>query len=261
MFGLAIEVLRYYLGKDWTNENVFSVHRDVAKRNRLGRRYLKTEELVPENRFRYQHRIILLAELLFNLQEIRGVEQRIESIRRGNLEATFAELESAGHIKQAGLNFFFVPTWGVKGRDYDIDVILSSRKSVHCELKAKAEQHELHETSIYRTLDASRKQLPPNEPGIVFLKIPEEWIGQTRLKSIFQENLQKFFRQTNRVVAVILRWEQWSFHQNVKAAVATLYRMEPNHNSQFLDKEIIDMLERLNNPNLQTWIRFPDIME
>ncbi len=261
MFGLSIAVLRNFLGNDWTNENVFKMHSNVSKRHRAGRRYLKIEEIVPQNQFRYQHRVILLAELLFNLQEIRGVEKRIESIRTGNLEATFAELEFAGHIKQAGLNFLFVMTSGVKGQDYDIDILLTSSRSVHCELKAKAEQHQLNETSIYHTLDTSRKQLPPNQPGIVFLKIPEEWIGQTKLKSILQENLQKFFRQTNRVVAVVLHWEQWLFRRDVRAVATTLYRVETNHNSQFLDKEIMDILGKLNNPDLQTWVRFPDIIE
>jgi len=260
MFGLAVKVLRHYLGEDWTNENIFSLHRDVSKRNRAGRRYFKTEEGVPENQFRYQHRVILLAELLFNLQEIKGVEQRVESIQTGNLESTFAELECASHIKQAGLNFSFVMTSGVKGQDFDIDIILSSGKRVHCELKAKAEQHELNKTSIYRTLDASRKQLPVDERGVVFLKIPDEWIKQPKLASIFQENLQKFFRQTNRVVAVVLLWEQWSFSQSVGGVVTTKFRVEINHNSQLLDKETQDMLEKLNNPSWQSWVRFPDIL-
>jgi len=53
--------------------------------------------------------------------------------------------------------------------------------------------------SILSTLNTARKQLPANEPGIIFVKVPEVWVRTQDIQTAAEEALGKFFRNTNRV--------------------------------------------------------------
>lgn len=40
-FGLASELLRYYLGNEWVNQNLFEMHKDVSKETEREEVFLK----------------------------------------------------------------------------------------------------------------------------------------------------------------------------------------------------------------------------
>src|SRR5262245_56671824 len=65
-YGLATEVLRFFFGNQWINENIFSVHQDVSAHHRQGRRFLRTDSTEQDDQFRHMQRLYTLAEISFN---------------------------------------------------------------------------------------------------------------------------------------------------------------------------------------------------
>jgi hypothetical protein len=56
-YGLATEVLRFFFRNAWTNENVFDIHKDISRENRVGRKFLKTESTDREEQFRHMQQV------------------------------------------------------------------------------------------------------------------------------------------------------------------------------------------------------------
>ena len=125
-FGTATEYLRAVVGNEWTNQMVFSQHPTVSRPNRLGRVFMRAEEEETEQRYRNQTRTLRTAELLFNLQSIEGIDGRLEALRAGKVEATYAELEAGAFLLRRGVLFKYVDETGVKGLDYDGQILLHS---------------------------------------------------------------------------------------------------------------------------------------
>jgi len=166
---------------------------------------MRAEEEETEQRYRNQTRTLRTAELLFNLQSIEGIDGRLEALRAGKVEATYAELEAGAFLLRRGVLFKYVDETGVKGLDYDGQILLHSGERVNCEMKCKVESTGLSNGAIRNALDAARKQLPAGESGIIFLKIPESWIREPAVGTLLSTAINDFRRGTSRVVAVILQ--------------------------------------------------------
>ena len=190
IYGLATETLRHYLGDKWVDQNAFAfIQERVLTENRKGRNFLRTGDPIAENSFRHELRIFQLAELIFNLQSIYGIDGRIAAIKEGGLESTYGELECAAQIKKANLSFRFITPSGIKGRDYDIEIISALDTYLNCELKVTTEEKDLQKSILVNKLIAARKQLPERQPGIIFLKIPESWHKRTSAQHLLIENV------------------------------------------------------------------------
>jgi hypothetical protein len=59
-YGLATEVLRFYLGNEWVNMNVFPFDEVATAQVRSRRSFLRTESSEHKERFRHQDRVIQL---------------------------------------------------------------------------------------------------------------------------------------------------------------------------------------------------------
>src|SRR5882672_2306782 len=57
-FGLATEVLRFFFGDRWTNENVFIDHKEVSSHHHKGRQFLNTDATDSDARLRHQQRVL-----------------------------------------------------------------------------------------------------------------------------------------------------------------------------------------------------------
>jgi hypothetical protein len=145
---------------------------------------------------------------------------------------------------------------GVKGQDYDIEIALAQGRTVNCEVKSKSEQTDLNSETIKGALEVSRKQLPKGEPGITFMKIPEDWVKKREIVEVVGEALNAFFRRTNRVVAVVFRWEEWYFVRGGSATVAYRFRVERNLTSELLVPEVDRLLEKISDPLGANWTAF-----
>ena len=264
IYDLATATLRHYLGDEWTNQNASAFFEPkVLKGNGKGRNFLRTGDPIAENHFRHQLRVMQLAELMFNLQGVDGIEERIEKIKQGALESFYGELECAAQIKKANLPFRFVIPSGNRGKDYDIEIMLSSGGKLNCEMEVTTEEKDLRQSTILNKLKGAKKQLPKEQPGMIFLKIPESWPKQSDAQTILNESLNKFLGDTNRVIAVVLRWEELIVDLSIlrPAVLKIFFRIEANTSSKFYSPEIENILWQINNPLLKDWIRFPDIVK
>ena len=257
-YELARATLQHFLGNNWVKQNVTNY-----KENRKGKNFLKTGDFVAENQFRHQLRVMQLAELIFNLQEFDGVEERVEKIRQGDLEPFYGELECVAQIKKANLTFSFVFPSGNRGKDYDMEIMFSLGDKLNCEIEVTTEEKDLKQSAILNKLKGAKRQLPKGQPGMIFLKIPESWPKQPDSQAIINESLTRFLRDTNRVIAVVLRWEEFimDLSKANPAVLKILFRIEANTASEFYNSEIENILLQINNSPGKDWIRFRDIVK
>lgn len=207
-FGLATEYLRAFVDNEWTNQMVFGEHPTVARSSRAGRTFMRADGTAADEHYRNQQRTLRIAELLFNLQDVEGIDARLEQLRSGNVESTYAELEAGAFLLQRAMQFRYVNPSGIKGADYDAEIQLTDGIKVNCEMKCKAEGTDLGEGAVRNPLQAARNQLAPDEPGLLFLKVPEAWVCQPESIQVVPTAIDTFLRGTSRVVAVVLRWEE-----------------------------------------------------
>ena len=152
---------------------------------------------MAEEYFRHELRIVQLAELIFNLQEADGIDERIDAIKEGDLEPTYGELECAAQIQKANVPFRFIVRSGNKRNDYDVEILPSSNNKLNCEMKVTTEEQDLSRNKIINKLHKARGQFPAAQPGMIFLKIPESWSKQGNAQTILSECLREFLRSTN----------------------------------------------------------------
>jgi hypothetical protein len=95
VYYISHQILRYYLGNEWVEANVFDESPGKAKWHEQGRAFLKSDSKDEADNFRHQHRLIELAEGLYNLQHIPGIDHRIALLQKENLLSVFGELQCA----------------------------------------------------------------------------------------------------------------------------------------------------------------------
>ena len=87
LYGLATEVLIHLLGTSWVVDNIFG-------KCPLDK-FLRVKAKSKEDRFKMTDRIVEISEMLFNFQDVSGVTNIIEKIKKDRIESYFAELQSA----------------------------------------------------------------------------------------------------------------------------------------------------------------------
>jgi hypothetical protein len=171
----------------------------------------------------------------------------------------YSELEFANIIYRRRIPFEFNTPSKVKGEDYDLRIKLFDNKFVFCEVKCKIEGTKLTRTSIRNSFIASRKQLPNSGPGIIGIKFPENWILDDRSGPFLKSVLDDCFQHTSRVVAVVIRWEE--FIPLPIGGGTAVYKFTVINNAiyQINDEAVSKLLEILPQPIDNNWIRFRNI--
>jgi len=119
-------------------------------------------------------RLLDFAENLFNLQYIDGFDDRVDQMRTGDIEATFAEFDFARFLYIHDINFKFVVRSGLAGKDYDFGIRYSDGRDACADAKCRLEDTEMRAETILNALRKARtNNLPLDEPGIVFVKVPQ----------------------------------------------------------------------------------------
>lgn len=248
-YGLATEILRYFLGDKWTNDCVFSVHHDVAKEHKDARAFLETDGKLLEEKLRHQQRVVELAEILFNLKSTPGFDSRVDLLRSRNLQSALAEFECAAILAKPGLSIRFIEEQGVKGLDYEAEVTTSSGASVRCEVKARVADSALNSESLWRTLDQARKQLPKESGGIVLVRLPEEWGFP---ETVVDDASRKLFRQSKRVAAVIVVTEHWA--QTPAGKHLVFGALHLRRNSAVPSAAVDEVCQAVERPRQPPWV-------
>ena len=193
-FSLAAAILRHYFSEEWWNRWVMP---ETAKSN-----FLRIDESDQTRLDLTALRVIDLAEVLYNLQHVPGFDECIAKMRNGDIEGTYAELDLGRMLYLNQVPFRYVVPQKVKGLDYDVEVEYPDGVTACAEAKCSIESTELGANTIKNKLDRARQQLPPDRPGIVFVKMPPRWMDASEFLKITIDAAQDFLRGTRRVVSV-----------------------------------------------------------
>jgi hypothetical protein len=203
---ISAGVIGNYLGDKWIDDNIRTSGSGDSD-------FIRFEALEGIDDYRRNSRIIELAEMLFNFQDIDGFEKLIGRLTtRKDLEAAIAELEAAELLFGSAIQFRFVDD----GREtdkatseilkYDIEACIGIR-IIACEVKCNLEDTALSVGSIRSAFKKARKQLRTDIPGIFFLRIPEAWVRDPSIQDTLHEAIDGM--GTGRISALVVRWNEW----------------------------------------------------
>jgi len=195
---IATEVLRHLVDNDWVNQTLFKQHDKLEKKNKKAYSFFESEE----TGFTWQTRIYYLSERLYNIRKVKNFNLLIEQIISGNLVSRYAEIDVGSHLFKRGIEFEFKKPIGTKTNDYDLRI--TDNIIVNCEIKHKLESTKLSTQTIKNSLSDANKQLPKNELGIIFLKIPQEWVESNEIIESISRVINPFFdRNKSNIISTI----------------------------------------------------------
>lgn len=252
-YAMAARLLRAYVGDEWTDSNIGPRAADP---------YLTPRSADAAERMKVQARVAALGELIFNLQFVSGGRERIARIGRSSLEVAVSDLEAARLLSLSEREFRFVSESGVRGADYDIEIIPEPGITLCCESKCKLEATALSEETILNSLRDAADQLPPGSPGVVFVKVPESWARSAEIAEAAPSALRRFFGMSGRTREVVFHWEEWERAPTGGVVRLAKYREEMNVRSRFFDDRLPPLL-RPWSPiwNPPTWTRLTDAID
>jgi hypothetical protein len=195
-FWLSIAVLRHFFGPEWVEEHV-GLGRDSPGFLRL------TSAIVDKEKSEIStFKIVDLAEILLNLQDIPGIEIVVDKMKHAHIEPTFAEFDFGKMLYCSEASFRFVKPVQKKGLDYDVEIVLSDGLIVCADAKCKLEGKEFSEKTVMNSLREARKQVPPDRPSFIFVKVPAGWMSNRSPKGPLNEIAKAFLRETQRVASI-----------------------------------------------------------
>jgi hypothetical protein len=176
-------------------------------------------------------RVIDFAEMLYNLQSIEGYDNCVAQLNDPQLEGTLAELEVGKLLQIHGVRFRFIVPQGVSGMDYDLEVFMPDSRSAVADTKCKIESSSTSKSTIKSQLEKARSQLPSDSPGMVFLKVPQDWMVDAQQwveneygNETISSAVRSFLRNTGRIVSVKVYSSIIHVYQNRPGTVG-LYRV------------------------------------
>jgi hypothetical protein len=189
-FYLATSILKHYFGQEWLDTY-------PAKPG-----FLQIDETDPNRKDLSALRLIDLAEVIYNLQPVPGFDDCIAKMKAGDIEGTFAELDLGRMLFLNSIPFRYVVPQGVKGKDYDVEVLYPDGVIACADAKCALEKADLREKAIANRLEKARQQLPSDRPGIIFVKTPPKWMEQSEFLSIVMQTTKALFQRSQRIVSV-----------------------------------------------------------
>jgi hypothetical protein len=210
------------------------------------------------DRLYFEHRLVALGEILFNLQQVEGFTGRAASLRTSTLETAIGELEGACVLLRSGIPFRFVQPSGIAGSDFDVEAIVGAT-TVACEMKSKLESTTSTAESVKNTLDRAREQLPQTSPGLVFLRLPYTWLTNDQFRDAIVPGIEAALRSSRRISGVVAHWEEWRPLKPEGAFSVTRFHLWKNPAPR-IDLEALDRSLRTNPESFQHWIRFDDLL-
>ena len=101
--------------------------------------------------------------------------------------------------------FKFVTPTGIKGKDYDFAIEYVDGRSACADAKCRLEGTAIRAETVKNSLNKARSNnLPPDEPGIVFVKVPQNWLEQEHMRKGLYTAVGEFLRKTERIVSVVV---------------------------------------------------------
>jgi hypothetical protein len=245
---LALAVIDGVLGEAWVAKYILP----GAKPN-----VLALDETDHRSQAIGHSKIIDLAEVLYNLQSVEGIDTCVDRLREGVIEPTLAELDLGRMLFIHSVEFEYVTPVMEKGHDYDILVKLSNAMFGCADAKCKIEGKEFSAGSVESTLKKGRKQFPPDQPAILFVKYPHSWNDDPDALPKLRDVAFNFFRSTQRVVSVKY-YVQPIIHNNVEARQMLGFKEFSNPVTRFGNDVDWNLFKKPLSTNWQRIGNFPD---
>ena len=231
--------------------------------------YLTYKGLIQETTYfgadeQFMLRVITLAEMLLNLQDVAGFGAPRSLIGRGDIEAGFSELEAAKFLCWSGAKFRFnVPAYK-KRSDFDLHVIFKNGIAGCAETELKPEAGQLTGTTVFRSLHHARGQLPLDFPLAILMKLPESWLSKENSKIIDQQ-IRRFLGGTETVVAVDLFATGFRLEGTVAEPIVGGVEILNNHHrfDRSLDWSLVGPTERGSTTHMRPpawWRSIPELI-
>ncbi len=199
VYTLAVGTLKSTFGNDWVEHHV------LASDERSP--FFHNLEAAAGDESLHRARVIDLAETILNLQKVPGLIDVLGEMKLGHIEDRFAELEVGKILALAGTKFNFVKPGGPRGSSYDLRIATSAGE-VCADVKCRVESNlTISGSAILNTLKGARTQLPGDQMGAFFLKLPQTWAPNGDIKPLIpmlEQAARDFLRGTKRVVAVVM---------------------------------------------------------
>jgi hypothetical protein len=194
-FALSVSIIHYFLGAKWIKN-----HLDTSV---LPDGFMRLDLRNPAIGHIQLYKVVDLAELLFNLQGIGGFAACVTHMRTEALvEASLAELDIARMLHVHNYQFNFNEQKGVRGSDYDLEIKLD-KWDVCADVKCKIEDTPIGANTIMGSLKKSRTQLPANKPGMLLVKVPQNWMNKYLYAQLMADSARRFLvRDSERIVSV-----------------------------------------------------------
>lgn len=165
-FAICLAIIKYFFGDESRDKFISPLIPSPS--------YLRQDQSNYRNSQIQSYKIVDLAELLFNLQHTPGFDGCIELMQHGDIEGTYAELDLGRMLFVSSVQFRYVEPQKIKGKDYDVEILLNDKMSVCADAKCKIESTKFSENTIWNTLKSARKQFPVDRPSFIFVKAPHQ---------------------------------------------------------------------------------------
>lgn len=252
---LAHQVLRFFLGDEWTRKSIFGRTSAKSRVFRKGRIFLRSDSSEFEDNFRHQDRVIKLAECLYNLQHVSGMAERVAKVEMDSLEAMYSEFQCARIMASPALQLRFVKPLGNPQGDYDAEITSPAGRLIFCEIKAKQENSELREKTIENSIETARKQLPKDGPGLVWITIPEQWASQIGAKAVVDKAINRALGNSDRLVAILIAWEIW-IDDGDSRLMQFRFNATLNPRSIYYEDDIENAVDLFGSHKNEEWLEF-----
>jgi hypothetical protein len=191
---ISNEIAIHYLGERWYNRYVKHTSRHAT--------YLGVQNTADKQEMMIGiMRWLEFAETLLNLQNITYFETVLDELFNGKIEAACAELEIARMLAMFGWKFDFVSPIGGARQNYDLEIFYPDGYKVCAETAAKFEATTPRARGILTSIRHSREQLPDDEPGVIFIKVPERWVRDTELADRIKNVANGYLNQSEHIKA------------------------------------------------------------
>ena len=137
-FTMAVSVIRHFFGQPWCEDQIIQ---NAAHSRPAG--FLRLDFTPGFEGERKTSRVLDFAETLFNLQHIEGFDDRVDQMRAGQIEETFAEFDFGRFLYLHDIAFKFVKASGVKGCDYDCRIAYADGREACADAKCRLEGTEM----------------------------------------------------------------------------------------------------------------------
>jgi hypothetical protein len=252
-FSASVGLIRTFLGEQWTQRNIFGQDRPAI--------FTSDKAGDAEEQLRQQARPELLAEQLFNLQDVPGFREMCERFRaKDEIEGLLGELDAARCFRARGLEPRFVAPQGRKGHDYDLEFRFAGAW-LPCETKAKSIDTKVSADSVYESLQRAAEQVPKDRPSLAYLRVPTSWPKEQNSFEAVKTGVFRHFGVSKRLTAVIMTGEAWvGTLASGGVACITLEHVFPNAKTRNPQPDLVSLLSVTGQPRPSAWVDFATIL-